>query len=472
MSYVQPLANGIRTDHPVPGLPFVEDEHIPIDDPDAVEAIGRQDGAGTWGRCDIAHDSGEWVAFTTDPKNPSLGWVIRFHPEHGRSVLLYRDRDATTAYSEWFRDKPLLSRIGGYWWNGTTWYRPLQIFDWAGERYVPREVRLPTVITAADLLDGTGRAELGRPARIMQLGGEQSAVELAGYQLHSGAQGQLARAEQWRHDVALWASRRTDDALPLAQCVVTVNAPELFDAALLGVEEFATKAEIAASTLRAYIARDEADIPALQATDGPRKRWAKPVVDDWIEQRRRDPGSVATLLNASGGDGEDGEDTLAPGLRVLWQRLTEVIASELWRDAPARRRWSRPHRNEHAVRNLSNQLGWIAALHLDSTVPFDALTSVLEDAVMWQLKTYYTESMPEVGFTPQTGRMLGWFIEHRPSRVTNLFGAVIGEAERQLAIPREVTIRSLRDSIRMDGGFHGKTDQLDEFLDLVSPPRR
>lgn len=470
MSYPQPIANGIRTDHPIAGLPFVEDEHIPIEDPDAVEAIGRHEGAGTWGRCDDDRETGEWIAFTTDPKNPSVGWVVRFHPDHGRSVLLYRDHDTTTAYSDWFRDKPLLSRVGGYWWNGTTWYRPLQIFDWASERFVRREVRLPTVITAADLLDGTSQAELGRPARIMQLGGEQSAFEFAGYQLHSTAQ--PAQAEQWRHDLAFWASRRTDGALPLGRCVVTVNAPELFDAALLGVEEFATKAEIAASTLRAYIARDEADIPVPQATDGPRKRWSKPVVDDWIEQRRRDPGKVAALLNTSSSsdDDEDGADTLAPGLRTLWNRLAEVFTIKLWRDAPARRRWSRPHRNQHAVANLSSQLGWIAALHLDSTLPFEALTVVLEDAVMWQMRKS-TKSDQQVYFDRQIGIMLGWFIEHRPSRVTNLFGAIIGRAERDLNIPREVTTRSLRRAIRLDGGFDKKTDQLDKFLDLVSPPR-
>ena len=477
MSYVQPLANGIRTDHPVPGLPFVEDEHIPIDDPDAVEAIGRHEEAGTWGRCDNNHETGEWVAFTTDPKNPSVGWVVRYHPDHGRSVLLYREPDTTSAYSQWFNDRPLLSRLGGYWWNGTTWYRPGQIIDWASERLVRREARLPTVITAADLLDDTGRAELGRPARIMQLGGEHNRTELAGYQLHSTTTGQLTQGEQWRHDLALWASRRNDDALPLTRCVVTVNAPELFDAALLGVDEFAAKAEIAASTLRAYIARAEADIPCPQATDGPRKRWARPVVEDWIEQRRRDPEKVAALLNtSSGGDGDDSEDTLAPGLRTLWKRLADVFVNELWRDAAARRRWSRPHRNEQAVANLSNQLGWIAALHLDSTVPFEALTAVLQDSVMWQIKSYQeTDQLDpdrEVYFDQQLGMMLGWFVEHRPSRVTNMFGLMIGNAERLLGTPREITTRALRRAIRMDGGFGEKTDQLDEFLDRVSPPTR
>lgn len=38
---MRPLANGLRTDHPVPGLPFVDDSHLPLDDgPDAIEAVG------------------------------------------------------------------------------------------------------------------------------------------------------------------------------------------------------------------------------------------------------------------------------------------------------------------------------------------------------------------------------------------------------------------------------------------------
>jgi len=83
----------------------------------------------------------------------------------------------------------------------------------------------------------------------------------------------------------------------------------------------------------------------------------------------------------------------------------------------------------------------------------------------------YEKSDREVHFDRQTGKMLGWFIEHRPSRVTRLFGTIIGRAETELDVPREMTTRSLRSSIRMDGGFGEKTDRLDEFLDLVSPPR-
>ncbi len=44
------LANGIGTNHPVPDLPFVDDSHIPIDDPSEFEAVGRHPGTDTWGR--------------------------------------------------------------------------------------------------------------------------------------------------------------------------------------------------------------------------------------------------------------------------------------------------------------------------------------------------------------------------------------------------------------------------------------
>src|SRR5262249_49929890 len=36
---LRPLANGTRTDHPVPDLPFVDDSHLPLDEgPEAIEA--------------------------------------------------------------------------------------------------------------------------------------------------------------------------------------------------------------------------------------------------------------------------------------------------------------------------------------------------------------------------------------------------------------------------------------------------
>ncbi|MFF3128066.1 hypothetical protein ACFVRD_38570 [Streptomyces sp. NPDC057908] len=69
MSLIHPVANGLRTDHPVPGLPFINDERLPLDNPDAIERTGRNQGEGLWGRTDSLHGGG-WVAFTTEPKNP------------------------------------------------------------------------------------------------------------------------------------------------------------------------------------------------------------------------------------------------------------------------------------------------------------------------------------------------------------------------------------------------------------------
>lgn len=447
----QPVANGIRTDHPIPDLPFVDDSHIPIDDPQAIEGVGRHSGTNMWGRFDDDKETGEWMAFTTDPKNHAYGWLVRHHPDHGRSVVLYHDSDAASVYNDWFGDRPLLIRLGGYWWNGDTWYRPRQVVSWASESYLRRAVRQPTTITAADLIDSSGKTALGEVHTVMQLDS-----------------GVAVPREQWRHDLALWAARRRTraDALPLERCVVTLNAPELAEAALLGVEEFAKEAGIAASTLRAYIARDEADVPPPQATDGGRKRWSRPVVQDWIEQRRRDPSNVVTVLS------DDSEDHLAPGLRTLWKRLSEAAFGALWGQPASRRRWSRPHRTEQAVRSIADQVGWTAALHLESTVPFDALADAIEHAVLWELARD-GERTPRIGFIglmPNTGRLLGWFVRHKPARIPILFGGIVREAEQKLNIPPAVTTQSLREALTLDGGFDDRDDQLEKFFTVTLPP--
>jgi hypothetical protein len=458
----QPVANGIRTDHPILNLPFVDDSHIPIEDPAAVEAVGRHSGTDMWGRCDTDHQTGEWIAFTTDPKNHAYAWVVRYHPDHGRSVSLYRDKDGASVQNDWFSDRPLLTRAGGYWWDGKTWYRPRQVLSWASEGYMRRPVRLPTVITAADLLDSSCRAELGQLGKVARLEPGASTVS----------------SQQWRHDLAMWAQHREQraDALPGHRCVVTLNAPELSEATLLGVEEFAQEAGIAASTLRAYIARDEADIPLPQATEGNRKRWARPVVEDWLEQRRRDPSNVQTVLNGGG-------EALAPGLSSLWKRLAEVVFGDLWRQPASRRRFSRPHRTEQAVRTLATQVGWTAALHLDSAVPFDAVAIAIEQSILWQLaenKQLHDDVNGAekkfvggfIGLYPKTGRLLGWYIQHKPSRTPSLFGSIVREAQDSLDIPPAVTAKSLTKTLVMDGGFEDQQDQLREFFAVALPPEK
>lgn len=442
-----PVANGISTDHPVPGLPFVEDNHIPLDDPKAIERIGRHAGTNMWGRWDGDEATGEWFAFTTDSKNHSFAWVVRHHPEHGRSVLLYRRGGETFAHHEWFQDRALLERAGGYWWDGATWYRPRQVLSWARERYVRRPVRQPTTITAEDMLDGSCKPALG--------------------ELHKIAQFEPAEMdrEQWRHDLALWAARRRarGEGLPLARCVVTLNAPELAESALLGIDQVAKEAGIAASTLRAYITRDEGDVPLPQTTDGGRKRWSRPVVKDWIEQRRREPSAVVKTLT------DDPEHQLAPGLEELWQRLTEATFDELWSSPAGRRRWSRPHRNEQAAQSTARELAWRSALHLESAVPFEALAKALEYAVLWELWNSPTPVGGYVALFPDTGQLLGWFVRHRPSRVPTLFGSIIREAEGHLDLPQEVTAKSLRVALEDDGGFSDDQD-LEQFLDVTLPP--
>lgn len=448
----QPIANGIRTDHPIPNLAFVDDSYIPIEDPDAVEAVGRHSGTDMWGRCDTDQRSGEWIAFTTDPKNHTCAWVVRYHPDHGRSVTLYRDDDAAAVQNDWFGERPLLIRAGGYWWDGDTWYRPCQVLNWASEGYMRRPVRLPTTITAADLIDSSCQAALGQLCKVARLVPDATTVT----------------SQQWHHDLAMWACHRETraDALPTDQCVVVLNAPELSESALLGVEEFAKEAGIAASTLRAYIARDEADIPLPQTTEGNRKRWARPVVEDWLEQRRRDPSNVGTVLNG-------GQDQLAPGLKQLWIRLSEAVFGELWGQPASRRRWSRPHRTEQAARSVAEQIGWTAALHLESAMPFGEVASAIKHTILWELREGRGHtSGGYVGLSPKTGRLLGWFVHHRPSRTPALFGDIVREAETQLDVPSAVTAKSLRMSLTMNGGFADHTEQLREFFEVALPPEK
>lgn len=447
-SDAQPVANGLRTDHPIPNLPFIDDSHIPIEDPRAIEAIGRHHG-GTdmWGRCDNDSSTGEWVAFTTDPKNHAFGWIVRYHPEHGRSVTLYRASDTTTAYHDWFSERPLLRRAGGYWWDGHTWYRPEQVLNWASETYMRRPARLPTTVTAEDLLDGNDNGSHGQVGKITDF-----------------QPGDPVPAAQWHHDLAGWAQRRAarTDVLPLDRCVVTLNAPELTDTALLGVEEFAQQAGIAASTLRAYLARDEADIPLPQVTDG-RKRWSRPVVQDWIERRRRD--SAVSALSST----ED--DTLPVGLRRLWDRLTEALFHSFWTQTAARRRWARPHRTEPAVRELAREAGWTAAMHLDSTIPYDDLIWIIWQGLVSELGDYTPHHDLPITLSPQAERVLGWLVEHKPDRCASLFGTIVRHAEEDQQIPPAVTIKSLREAVLSSSSGIQDREHLAEYLDGTLPPQ-
>jgi len=449
----RPVANGLRTDHPVPDLPFVDDSHIPVDDPSGIEAIGRHRGTDMWGREDPAHDGG-WVAFTTDPQRHDLAWCVRWHPGHGRSVLLFRDDDAAGMHTA-LGEAALLFRAGGYWWNGDIWYRPAQVWDVAGEKHYQRPVPAAMSVTAADLLQAGGDPRKG------------AVLDIAGIAPDSPPPG------RWLDDLALWAAHRPDDK-PLSASVVTISAPELSGDQLVGVAELARIGGIAASTLRAYITRGEGDVPPPQATISGRSAWARPVAEDWGEQRRRSPdGLTAAVAAARAGTAE-----MAPGIADVWRRFTRAYFSALWENPAQRKRWALRWRTPAAVRDLAEDLGWYVAADVQDggILPIHDLAVTIEHAVLdefaegQRLDQATGSETTFYGINRPVTRVLDWLVRHQPASAGHTLGRIVGEAERRFAIPRQVSERSLRTALALDSKLG--TDRRREFLDRALSPQR
>ncbi|MFY1637108.1 hypothetical protein ACN27F_28175 [Solwaraspora sp. WMMB335] len=441
------VGNGLRTDHPIPDLPFVDDSHLPLDDPDAIEAIGRKPGVnGTWGRTDPCKDGG-WVAFTTDVLRPDLGWVVRWHPEHGRSVVLYRDEDVVSAYMS-YEDEALLFRAGGYWWDGTTWYRPSQVFDRAREIYVNRPVPAALTISAADLPQGD-------PGK----GAAWAITDLDPDTMTPVA------SRRWRDDLALWALRH-GSGRHLAGCVVHLTAPELAADQLLGVAELAEIAGIGASTLRAYQTRGESDVPLAQATVGGRSMWSRPVAEDWAETRRRSRDGVARTM------ADHDHENLSVGVARLWDYFTNAFAIDLWDRDRNRKRFALRWRTKAAVRDVAHDVAWTAAASLDRIVPLGDLGATIRAAVLFELADWQRTVLNEKVSYPinhAIARMLDWLIQHEPEQARAVVAEIVGEAERGLGIPPEITGSSLRQALALDGKLSGENAYA-EFLNLVLPP--
>jgi hypothetical protein len=438
-----PIANGLRTDHPVPGLPFVDDSHIPIEDPAAVEAVGRHPGTDMWGREDRCHGAEGWAAFTTDPINHGVAWCVRWHPEHGRSVLLYRDDDAAVAHEEWVR-APLLFRSGGYWWDGTTWYRPAQVWDTAGEEFFRRPVPAAVTVTAADLLNGRSGVSHGDVLGV------------------AGIDPDAPPAGNWPDDLAVWAAR--GEHRPPAECVVQVAAPELGPDQLVGAAGLAEIGGVAASTLRAYISRDEGDVPEPQAVIGGRSVWARPVAEEWAEQRRRSPEGISEAVR-------DGAD-VPPGIAELRDRFARRFFAVLWERPDRRRRWALRWRTADAVRDLATDLGWDVAADLRGIVPLADLGSTIRHAVLddWASQRDLVHDPDPVfyGISRPIGRLLNWLIDHAPDTAGHVIGETTGEASRRFGISREVSERSFRIAVAKDGPASAARR---EFLDRVLSPK-
>ncbi|MEV6967573.1 hypothetical protein AB0M47_20960 [Hamadaea sp. NPDC051192] len=434
----RPIANGLRTDHPIPDLPFVDDSHIPVDDPDAVEKVGRKTYEGMWGRKDTIREGDGWVAYTTDPLRTDLAWSVRFDPQHGRTVVLHKAEDASGVHMA-FWGPALLYRFGGYWWDGTTWFRPLQVWDRASETYIRRVVPGAHVVTAADL-----RAMAGDPDKAAVL----SVIDVDPDQPHLGT---------WADDLALWTREHLRrGGLPLEQCVVTATAPELAADQLIGSAELAEHAGMVASTLRAYMARGENNVPDPQVTLGRRSLWSRPVAEEYAEARRQSPEEIAATMNADGD-----RDNLSRGVADLWQRFTRQFTYDLWERAGMQWRWARRWRTEASVAQVAEQLGWHVATGLDHIVPMQQLATTIQYAILGDLAAQQAadasirpgepDAQHFYGLVPALANTLTWYIRHDPSVALGMLGELIGQAERQLHIPRDITVDTLLTGISMDG---------------------
>ncbi|MFF2549262.1 hypothetical protein ACFVUY_42810 [Kitasatospora sp. NPDC058063] len=453
---LRPLANGTRTDHPVPDLPFVDDSHLPLDDgPEAIEAVGRNVADGMWGRFDEIREDGSWLAFTTDPIRHDLGWVVRHHPEHGRTVLLMRDGDISSMHTEWWGPQ-LLFRAGGYWWDGTTWYRPGQVWHPVHQRYERRKVVAAVTLTAADLLDGGAEA------------GNAHTVKVAGFTPDAPLTG------SWRDHLALWAQahQQREGARELSSCVVNLACPELAADQLLGAPEMADLGGITASTLRAYITRGESSVPLPQATVASRNLWSRAVAQDWAEARRRSAEGVTAVLSA--GNRHD----LSPGAAELHDRLSRNFFDALWERPDRRKQWVLRSRNETSVREVADDLAWEVAADLKRILPTDLLSATIRHAVLDEFTGSVQRSARigkpkdgsrmtwyELTVVPPVAKMLDWFIRHHPASAQHTLGEIQREAEARLKIPADVSADALRSALSLDGKLE-KTAR-EEYLDRV-----
>ena len=450
----RPIANGLGTDHPIPDLPFVDDTDLPTD-PREIEAVGRNRGEGMWGREDNLREHG-WVAYTTVPERTELGWFVRFHPDHGRTVMLVHNKDASLQHTiHAFRlPEALLFRAGGYWWDGSSWYRPAQNWDRPAEKLIRRPAPGAVSVTAADVLAAGGDPARGRFWTVEEFDPEE-------------------RPKQWQDDLALWAKHRLGDR-PLSKCVVRVAAPELTGDQLIGVAEMAQTAGIAASTLRAYIVRGEADVPEPQAVISGRNVWSRPVASDWADERKRSPESVIKAVSV-----EREGSSMPVGVSDLWSRFSGSFFANLWGNVGLRKRWALRWRTEEHVRQVAEELGWTVAAGLDNIVPIGNLSSTIRQAVLDEIsqgvalqdelrrKDEPRTPLPEYDINFEVASMLGWLVRHEPAVAQGVIGDIIGEAERRLELPRRVLRDTMLTALRMYSGLEGEV--LKTYVDRALP---
>ncbi|MFE7485075.1 hypothetical protein [Streptomyces sp. NPDC057552] len=387
MTSLRLLANGASTDHPVPGLPFADDIHL---------------GGGPY-------PSG--LARIADPETDGLVWIVHAHPGLGRTVALYEAGPDFGPW-EWHSTRPLVTRAGGYWWDGVGWHRPPQLWDETAGFFEDQPVPAATTITAADLLDGKGDADRGDVHRASTLTRKSAAVDTS----------------QWRHDLSRWSRTRTPAAghLPLERCVVSLTAPELAGEQLLGTRALAAAAGISSSALRAYISRGQGAVPPPQTVLGNRPMWSRPVAENWAEHRRR----PATDRWPSHRD----RPALPPGTDQIRRTIGPVLFAALWDDPERRARWALRHRTRQAVGDVAADLAYLAADRLQETCPTQALADVLTQAAL-------ADPTAAADGSSSVGQVLDWFARHHAPAAETVVSAIT-EQLRQ-GIPRAHTVQPL-----------------------------
>ncbi|GGU39469.1 hypothetical protein [Streptomyces violascens] len=389
------LANGASTDHPISGLPFADDTHL---------------GAPALGMALAARP-----AWTRDPSRAGFVWVVHSDRHLGRIVLLYEAGPDGSGPWEWQTERPLVARAGGYWWDGTRWFRPPQLCDETTGRFERQPVPAASTITAAGLLDDpladAGRGRLHQVADLR----EDAAPDTG----------------QWLHDLARWATQRrpADGRPPLERCVVGLTAPELAGDRLLGAPALAKVASISPSALRAYISRGQGSVPEPQAVVGGRPMWSRAVAENWAAHRRRPPATRWPAHHA--------RQALPKGAEQIRRRLTPALFAALWHDPERRARWVLRHRTRDAVHEVAADLAHLAAERLHDDVPAPALAELVTQAVLANLATGQVLS-------GAAEEVLGWLSLYHPDVAEQSVTAIAEQAELRFRYPRQDTIQLLR----------------------------
>ncbi|MFF2374948.1 hypothetical protein ACFVUW_11255 [Streptomyces xiamenensis] len=459
MYRIRPVANGSSTDHPIPGLPFINDGRLPLDNPDAIERTGRRQGEGLWGRTDETEGDG-WVAFTTEPKNRSFAWAVFHHPPHGRTVLLIRDDDQSSLHHVWkYGGSGFLHRHGGYWWDGEHWHRPGQVQDAAFERYDPRPVSEPMTVTAADLLVCGGNPEA---ADIMKI---------ASFTAREGV-------SNWADHLALWAQLRASQPgqLPLESCVVDLRAPELERGLLV---DRAGLAEVAGISI------DDVPDPQYGRRDLPEPQyeaegvlwWSVPVAQDWAEDYRRYNGPAALLSTTTVGGRPQPLGRVADH-----NQLRDIFHGTLTEQHTAAGKKRRPYLKEDLAYGAAEDLAADAAGrlmygHNQGLVPHGLLRDVLVDSIIGRLAED-VEARAGKGKSPNeiilsdmpraAIELLTWYIKRRPNETAYILGDICLVARSRLGLHPAKIGRLFRRSFSLDSDLDGKT--VEALLDMALPP--